>query len=174
MGNREETKRKHEKAVADQLLKVLTIDATFERLGNANNNEPDVIYKIGGRIVGVEVATAYYEDTDAKDEWEIAAGEKSLAPGEIRPRSRGVLGNPDQMICERVQAELDDKCAKAYAGIGETWLCINEDAPLSDAASIAECVNNLRIPAGHRFAKIYLTYTAPAHEDGQYKVVSIL
>jgi len=32
--------------------------------------------------------------------WQIAAGEKPLQAGEIRPRSSGVLKNPDHMICK--------------------------------------------------------------------------
>jgi hypothetical protein len=172
MRKRDAIKHGHERAVADQLLEVSEIQSAFVGLGDPNKNEPDVVYKIGERTVGIEVATAYYEDSDAKDEWEIAADEKPPLRGEIRPRSAGVMGNPDRAICERVQAELD-KCSKIYAGVDEAWLCINQDALLSDAASIAECVRNLNVPATHKFARIYLTYTAPIHESGGYKSMRI-
>jgi hypothetical protein len=173
MKNRDAVKLGHEKAVADQLLATLQIAATFERQGDPSKNEPDVIYKLDGRTVGIEVATAYYENTDAKDAWEIAAGEKPLQAGEIRPRSGGVVGSPDETICNRIQEELDDKCGKAYAGTDETWLCINQDAALSDAKSVAECVKNLEIPPGRKFARIYLTYTAAVHEGGRYTSMQI-
>lgn len=173
MRKRDEIKQGHEKAVADQLLEALKIIATFERNGDPDKNEPDAIYKIDGRTVGIEVATAYYEDSDAKDATQIAAGERPLEPGEIRPRSGGVLGGPDQMICERVQGELEDKCGKQYAGTDETWLCINQDAALSDAKSTEEGVKGLKVPAGHKFAKVYLTYTAPLNEGGGYTWVQI-
>ena len=173
MRKRDVIKQGHEKAVADQLFGALKAEATFERMGDPNKGEPDVIYKVGDKTVGIEVATAYYENSDAQDEWEIATGEDPLAPGEIRERSAGTLGNPDQIICERIQAELEDKAGKAYAGIGETWLCIEQDAALSDAESTEECVKTLRVPAAHKFARIYLTYDAPLHDGGGYKVVQI-
>jgi len=68
------------------------------------------------------------------------------------------------MICARIQGELDDKCGKRYAGADETWLCINQYAPLSDAKSVEECVKTLKVAAKHQFVRIYLTYTAPTHE----------
>jgi len=170
---RDALKQRHERAVADHLLASLKVDATFDRMGDPSKNEPDVIYKIGDKTLGIEVATAYYEDSDAKDEWQIATGENPLAAREMRPRSGGVIGNPDQTICERVQAELEDKCEKQYAGIDETWLCISQEAPLSDAASVAQCIRVLKVPVRHQFARIYLTYTAPAHEGGQHTAVRI-
>ena len=174
MRKRDAIKQGHEKAVADQLFEVLRLNATYERNGDPNKNEPDVIYRVGGKTVGIEVATAYYEDTDARDAWEIAAGERPLAPGEIRPRAGSLLRNPDEMICARIQAELDDKCSKVYAGTDETWLCINQEAALSDAASVAECLKSLRVPTQRHFARIYLTYHAPLHDRTGYTVEKIL
>jgi hypothetical protein len=173
MSNRETVKKEHEQAVADQLLETLNIEARFERPGDPNKKEPDFICNLSGKIVGIEVATAYYEDSDAKDAAEIAAEERPLDPGEIRVRSKGILGGPDQMICERIQLEIDDKCGKVYAGTNETWLCISQDAALSDADSVAECQKNLKVPAKHQFARIYLTYLAPEHEGGKYTAVQL-
>lgn len=174
MSTRDSIKAAHERAVADQLLAALVVEATFVRHGEPNRSEPDVIYsKADGQIIGIEVVTAYYEDSDAKDAAEIAAGEKPLCPGEMRERSDGRLVEPDQKICERVQKELEKKCRKIYAGADEKWLCINQDALLSDAISVAECVRNLKVPGKHEFARIYVTYTAPVHEGGKYTPIQV-
>jgi len=58
------------------------------------------------------------------------------------PWSGGVIENPDQTICERIQSEIDD--GKSYTGVDETWLCIKQEAPLSDARSTEECARRLR------------------------------
>jgi hypothetical protein len=150
------------------------LDATFEKAGDPKSQEPDVVYVIGGKNIGIEVATAYYDEADARDEWEIATGERPLVPGEIRPSSLDILGSPDRMICEAVQEELEDKCSKTYAGVDETWLYINMVSALNDAESVAECVKGLEVPVAQNFARIYLTYTAPEHEGGKYIAVRIL
>ena len=171
MRKRESIKREHERAVASQLLEALQANTSFERFGDPTKREPDVIYTYNGSTLGIEVSTAYYGERDAQDEWEIATGERPLAPEEIRPS--GVIGNPDQTIQDRVQTELDDKCAKVYAGSNEAWLCINLNAALSDAQSVAACAKELQVPQRHRFARIYLSYTAPEHEGGKYTAIRI-
>lgn len=169
MGTKDSVKGSHERAVADQLLAALEVEWRFVRHGDPSKREPDIIYfKPCEKTLGIEVVTAYYEDSDARDAAEIAGGEKPLGPGEIRRRSGGALVEPDQKICERIQKELEKKYRKSYAGVDEVWLCINQDALLSDAASVAECMKNLAIPTKHGFERIYLTYTAPLQEGGKY------
>jgi hypothetical protein len=136
-------------------------------MGDANKKEPDVIYKIGQQTEGIEVATAYYDEEDVQDEWEIATGEAPLAAVEIRPSSSGAMGNLDQLICDTVRGELEDKCSKAYAGVDETWLCINMAAALSDAESVVGCgkVELIAHPEC-RGTQVHLSKGRPSQQSG--------
>jgi hypothetical protein len=166
-------KRKHERAVGDELLKALDIKAAFYCLGD-DNGEPDVIYECeDGESLGIEVATAYYDEGDARQEWQHARGERQMPQEGYELRDGGVIEDPDAVICSKIQEELEDKCAKQYQGTDETWLCIEQIAPLSDAESVEECVELLEVPDGHHFARIYLLYLAPIDEGGTYKIVQL-
>jgi hypothetical protein len=164
-------KRDHERFVCNRLLETLRMVPDEVRMGN-DRGEPDVIYQIGNHSLGIELATAYYEDCDARDEWMLARGEREFAPEGIEQRAGGGIGNPDDLICDRIQHELVDKCAKRYEGAEEIWLCIEQRAPLADARSVRECVERLMIPESG-FARIYIFYEAPLNDGGGYQAVQI-
>lgn len=170
--NSADLKRQHEKAVADELLRSLGVEPPFERLGN-DKDEPDVLYKQGARTLGIEVADAYYDNSDARQNWEHARGNRQMPPEGYEFRDGGILVNPDVLICKKIQSELDDKCMKQYQGADEVWLCINQQAELSDANSVKKCVQTLKIPSGHHFARIYLFYLSPLHDGGRYTAVRL-
>lgn len=165
-------KRDHERFICEELFKVLGIEAEFIQMGN-DSGEPDVIYRVQDKTVGIEVGTAYYDESDAKQEWTLARGERAFPEEGFEPRAAGVLLNPDDLICRKVQHEIDDKCGKRYGGADEIWLCVEQRAPLSDAQSVAACVKQLRIPEGNHFAKIHIFYLASLKDGGAYTVVQI-
>jgi len=165
-------KRDHDKFICDQLLKTIEVDAEFVRMGN-DRDEPDAIYKSEGKVIGIEVGTAYYDESDAKQEWTLARGDRAFPAEGFELRAGGVIPDPDSLVCEKVQHEIDDKGDKRYVGADEIWLCVEQRAPLSDEASVASCVKQLVIPGGHRFAKIYIVYLAPLSDGGGYVAVQI-
>src|SRR5438552_666905 len=112
----ESLKQQHERAIGNALLRSLDINGRFCELG-IEGVQPDLIYNVAGRHIGIEITTAYYDDFCAKSVWQLARGKlKPDAKGRTRI-SRKVLHEPDKLIVERVQQELNDKCAKAYSGV---------------------------------------------------------
>lgn len=162
---RDKNKEEHERSVADDLLRKLKETPEDGQPGNPAKGEPDRLYLIDKRIIGIEVVTAYYTEHEAKATAEAAA-ERPIAPDEIRVGE--VIGSPDDSSCESIQEVLDAKCAKKYSGTNETWLCINVEADLTGLDRIKECIENLKISA-NQFARIYVT----VNRDGNLAVFQI-
>src|SRR5947209_2701278 len=87
VGMSSDLKRRHERARCASLLRRLGITASFVRPGD-DQSEPDMIYTLGnGETLGIEVATAYYSDDEAKADWTLARGVRQLPPDgvDVRP-----------------------------------------------------------------------------------------
>ncbi len=167
MNKAKQLQRGHEKAVCDELVKIVALGLVFERMGN-DGGEPDVLYRNGNEIVGIEVGTAYYDNSDAKQEWTLARGERTISD-KYEFRHGGVIVNPDNVICSRIQGELNDKCSKRYSGTDRVWLCVEARAPLGDDGSFQGCAAQISLPT-HSFEKIFLFYFSPA---GSYKTIML-
>lgn len=61
---REQLKRDHERAVASTLVQVVGVPAVFLRMGD-DRGEPDTIFGVASRTLGIEVATVHHVDADA-------------------------------------------------------------------------------------------------------------
>jgi hypothetical protein len=85
--NAADLKRKHEIAVANALLEAVQKKAAFVHLGN-DKDEPDVIYKCDDHPLGIEIATAYYDNSDAKQEW---TWREASGPCHRKAMKRGLL-----------------------------------------------------------------------------------
>jgi hypothetical protein len=166
MGSRGHYKREEEKTAATQLFCVLGLQAQFLGFGDPNLCEPDVLFILEGRKIGIEVATAWPTDSDARDHVTLEAGEREFSECGFEMRSGGTLDAPKRRSCERIQREVRDKCKKNYKGADEFWLCIRLRSPyLSMTRDIAECLREVVVPSGHCFARLYLLYR-PDHSEG--------
>jgi hypothetical protein len=164
-------KRQHEIAVCNRLLKNVALRATFLREGN-DRDEPDVIYSCHDELLGIEVATAYYDDSQAEREWSLARGKIRAPRGTVIPIWSGE--SPDEKIFTRIQQELEEKCSRKYTGVDRVWLCVAQQAALSgDRHIIAACLKRLVIPTEHGFDKIYFHYQAPSHEGGEWHSIEL-
>jgi hypothetical protein len=163
-------KEKHEVTIADEFLKTLGFTAEFLRRGK-DGVEPDVIYSVAERTLGIEIATAYYNEAQPKAEWQLARGITKFVS---RIMKMGLARNPDKLISWAVQREIDDKCSKRYSGVDSIWLCIYQHAPLADVAETEDLLPRLKIPSEHPFEKIYLGFYAHARDGGSFRVYELL
>jgi hypothetical protein len=163
-------KEQHEIAIGNALLATLGYKSGFIRHG-LDGIEPDVIYSVTQRTIGIEVATAYYDDAQAKAEWQLARGISKFDSHGIA--KIGSWDEPDKLISAQVQREIDDKCSKSYSGVDAAWLCIEQHAPLADVAEVCDLIPRLRIPSDHPFEKLYLGFYAHAGDGGGFRVYDI-
>ncbi len=156
-----ELKEGHELAIGNQLLKALKLDGKFIRHGK-DDGEPDLIYLIEGKTVGIEIGTRRYHNEQAKIESQLARGQ--LKSGRLGKKI-GVPNDQDKVIFSVLQQELNEKCLNSYSG-DEVWLCIDLQAPLLEISEAQEFVNAITVPAHHKFARIYFGFHALVDEKG--------
>lgn len=163
------TKAEYEKKIGDVLLKILDLNAIFDRHGN-DIKEPDLFYDLENKKIGIEISVAYIENYQAKIEWGLRRDIIKMPKEGI-----GLLENTDKpkdvdkQIFDNIQKLLNDKCIKVYEGSDTIWLCLFENSPLSDKEVIAYILKNISVP-DNKFNKIYLLHLAPAGEGGKFEV----
>ena len=155
-----EVQEGHEKAIGDQFLSALKLDGKFLRHGE-DDSEPDLLYSLEGKTVGIEIATAFYHNRQAEIESQLALGK--FNSGRFGT-PLGVPGDQDKVILSGAQWGLDEKCANGYAG-DEVWLCIHLQAPRLEISEAEQLADAIIIPARHKFARIYFGFHAL--EDGK-------
>jgi hypothetical protein len=155
-----EVKEGHEKAIGNQLLRALKLNGKFLRHGD-DDGEPDLLYSLGGKTVGIEIATAFYHNKQAEIESHLALGKLNSSRFGT---PLGVPNDQDKVILSFAQWELNEKRANRYAG-DEVWLCIHLQAPLLETSEAEQLADAIIIPARHKFARIYFGFHAL--EDGK-------
>jgi hypothetical protein len=163
-------KEQHEVTLADEFLKTLGFKAGFVRHGK-DGVEPDLIYSVTGQTLGIEIATAYYNEAQAKAEWQLARGIRKFVS---RIMKMGVLWNPDKLIGVAVQREIDDKCSKRYSGVDVLWLCIYQHADLAEVWETEDLITRLKISSARPFEKIYLGFYASTKDGGGFRVYDLI
>jgi hypothetical protein len=163
-------KKQHEKFVCETLLQIIGLKATFGRYGD-DLNEPDCIYRVGEELLGIEVATAYYDKNVAKQKWTLFRGERKFPSQGYEWREGGA--ELVDLMCHQIQKEINDKCSKKYCGSNKIWLCIQETAEESSESTIKDWIRSIRIPEYPSFDAIYLLHQAPTNEGGNYKAFRI-
>jgi hypothetical protein len=157
-------KWEYERRDCNKLMEAVGMPVKFVRHGD-DLTEPDIIYRASdGRFLGVEMTTAYINDQYAQARWDSNMKDVAIPP----------IEEPDEKLCQRIQEKIIDKCSKHYTGVSEEWLCIVEDSPLSDLASMRDCLESMQIPAGNRFAAIYVLHHDTRAEGGGYQVIQLI
>lgn len=160
--------RKLEKAVALQIIAQVG-NAHFLRMGEENEDEPDVIVSVEGQDIGIEVASVYHEGHE-KDVWSLRRGQKK--PEDLEPYA---IFEPDARLQQRIQEEINEKCLHSYAGVEETWLCIHVDfSTVTAAAEIEMSLDLYQIPIRKYFTRIYILTHRTVSEGSGWALFQIL
>jgi len=138
--------------------------------------EPDQIFSISGRRLGIEAGTVNPEDQYAKGLWGIVRrGPVAKAKGfEVFYRTSEKSPPVETMLRERIQQELDSKCVKRYLNVEEAWLCVQIHAVFERTWEIDEIAKCIQIPGKHGFDRIYLSFFPSAGEGGGLRVYDFL
>jgi hypothetical protein len=167
----EELKRAHERATGHRFIQAYNRrrSTRFAFREQRKPPAPDLVYATTrGRLVGVEVVTAYYDERDATTRWGPARGH----------HGGGWAGvDPDENLAAFINRVLADKCAKRYDVSGPCMLVVDARPPLTDERDIKRTVlPAIRVPTVVPYSEIYLGVDLPislgnpsAHE-GQYRI----
>jgi hypothetical protein len=155
----DQKQRDHEKFTAEKIISLCGEAACFERLGDENRHEPDVLF-LGQSKLGIEITMAFYQgdpddpDLQAREDWKFARNpqfDENRIHRIIDPKT-GRAKIWDRMV-ERLTAScqraLDEKCSKRYSGIARLWLGIYGNAPVTESSEWDEVVERVSIPEGN-------------------------
>jgi hypothetical protein len=160
-------KEEHEKCVGHALMKLLRYHYKF--IGHGEDGvQPDLIYSIEGRKIGVEITTEYYDDDD--DQNHHGKVKFELARGNLKPARNEYLRLGSwtaDSITARVQQRLIAKSSKDYSEVDAVLVCIHHDALILDSSEVLDLARVLKVSP--KFERIYLSWFAHAGEGGGFR-----
>ena len=164
----EKFKLDHEKFTAQKIVSLCGEAAQFDRWGDPNQREPDVIFSAKD-ILGIEVTLASYQgdqddpDFYVREQWKFVKEPTFDEQGihrTIDPKTGRSKGG-DRMI-ERLQVRcqkaIDQKCSKTYQGIDRLWLGIYVWAPPTEPHEHDLVAQNLVVPNLNPFGRLFLLH----------------
>ena len=148
---RELDSKKHEKITCQNFLelynKQLDKNIKFIKFGNPDldKGEPDCICSDG---LNIEVATAYYDNIDAKDAWGfIDLLKKRINKDDYEkkyPNNTLCMKNPDQGLFNSINKIVVDKNKKEYEYDGKLFLLIYSRPAITDERDIEDYIKQYR------------------------------
>lgn len=117
---------------------------------------PDLTYSDGTKDLNIEVCCVYYDDADAKWQWQAARG--------FTNRPTGWSGaNFDAGLVGAINNILAEKSAKDYGS--NCILVVHVRPPLTTINDMRELLNDIRLPPRQPFRAIYLSGDFPTSAD---------
>jgi hypothetical protein len=170
----------HEKFTAEKIVSLCGEGALFERFGNPNQREPDIIFS-GERVLGIEVTIAYNQGEDddpnfhAREEWKFARNPTFDERGmhrliDAKTGQPRIWDRMDERITISSQRALNEKCSKQYEGVDRLWLAIYALAPVTESYEFDLVIEKLTIPNINPFERIFILHVT-AERGGGYRAL---
>jgi hypothetical protein len=162
----------HEKFTAKKIISLCSEIATFDRFGNREHKEPDIIFRASDLILGMEVTLASYKGDDddptfhARKAWEFARNptfdqrglRRDIDPKTGKPK---IWNRMDERLQARIQEVIDKKCKKTYNRVARLWLGIYAYAPLTESYEYDVIAPKVKVPRNNPFERIYVLHFSP-------------
>jgi hypothetical protein len=152
------TQKQHELAVGTAFIEWYNRqNDTAYRYHSRGADPPDLVYRSGDHEILLEITAAYYDADNAAMLWQNARGVASAT-------DIWISKDPDQKLIDSINTGLIKKCAKSYPAHCVLILHIYPD--LMSAEELDALLHQIKIPADHSFAGIYLTGMFPTSSGG--------
>jgi len=164
----DELKAKHEQAVAERFIQKYNAERktnfAFKKRGRPPAPDFEYADLTTGKVIGIEVTEVYYDEHQAKGNWQVARGE-------VKKFQSNIIVNPTEHLRKFVEDGIAKKCQKNYDFSYPIILVLDSTIPPlhdeSDIEEIEEMIRQVKLPERISFHEIYLGIELKL---GQYKV----